>query len=437
MRVKISPRDNEREFRQKLSQKISGTSVGIWLLVPEFLRLGAWEIIKAWTGKQDMDLEPRIAMQIVNESALCINRIRRKSSLGNQGFELANGMGRLVSDEQVHLLLDKHTTQQAQTMLLNLGIQRELSGHYQGNIIAVDPHRIVSTSKRIMPKKRKNPTAPSQKMLQTFFSVCTQTGQPIMATMSSSGMPTTKATSVLINKTGKIIRSPSLLVADKEHYTKELLSLCSEHENFDLLVPAIKSNRLLKTINLLEYKRLWAGFAMAETTFSFDKEEKQYRLIVERFGEIENEYNFSAFVTTSTSDAKKLICEDYHKRWSVEEFFKFENDMGLNRASTHNLNIRYGKLALSMIAQGATYQLRRKMPPPYKKWDARHLSTHILALSDGDVRVKDDTIIVTFYGKPDHINEKDYVNLPEILKRENINPKIPWLYDFKLDFRFK
>jgi len=111
--------------------------------------------------------------------------------------------------------------------------------------------------------------------------------------------------------------------------------------------------------------------------------------------------------------------------------------MGIKRASTLNLNIRYGKLALAMIAQGATYQLRRKMPAPYKNWDAKHLSTDILAWSDGDVKVKDDTIIVTFYGKPNHINEEDYMNLPEILKREKIDPKIPWLYDFKLDFRFK
>ncbi len=155
MTVKISPRDNEREFRQMLSQKVSGTSVGIWLLVPELLRLGAWDIIKGWAGKEDMDLDPRIAMQVVNESALCINRVRRKNSLGHQGFELANGMGRLVSDEQVHLLLDKHTTGQAQAMLLNLGIQRQLSGHYQGDIIAIDPHRIISTSKRVMSKNEK------------------------------------------------------------------------------------------------------------------------------------------------------------------------------------------------------------------------------------------------------------------------------------------
>lgn len=122
--MKISPRDNERQFRQILANKVSAASAGIWLLIPELVRLGAWDIIKAWTGKTDVDLEPRITMQMVNEAALCLNRERRKDSLGHQEFELANGMGSLVTDEQVHYLLNGHTMEQAQTMLINLGISK-------------------------------------------------------------------------------------------------------------------------------------------------------------------------------------------------------------------------------------------------------------------------------------------------------------------------
>jgi hypothetical protein len=29
------------------------------------------------------------------------------------------------------------------------------------------------------------------------------------------------------------------------------------------------------------------------------------------------------------------------------------------------------------------------------------------------------------------------MNLPEKLKYEGINPQVPWLYNYKLDFRFK
>ena len=407
----------------------------MWLLVPGFLKLGAWDILKGWSNKTDTDIAPRIAMQLVNESALCVNRVRRKNSLGHQGFQLLNGMGRLVSDEQVHLLLDGHTVKESYDMMLNLGIQRNLCGHYQGGIIAVDPHRILSSSKRTMAKKKKKPDAPSQKMLQTFFCVSAQTGQPIMATMSSTGMPTTKATLDLLSATGQIIKTHSLLVADKEHFTNKLFEYVSAHEKFDLLVPAMKTQRVKNIIGKLEYKKLDAGFAIAQSDFNFDGEKTKHRLIAERFGE--KAYNYGAFLTTSNENAKTLLCDNYDQRWSVEEFFRFENDMGLNRASTMNLNIRYGSLAMSMLAQGAIHELRKNLKNEYKKWDARHVANEILAWNDGDIKVKDDTIIVTLYGHSDYLDTEEYTNLPQKLMKNNIDPHIPWLYNYKLDFKFK
>jgi hypothetical protein len=100
----MSPQENERGFREILSQKISGTSPGMWLLIPELLRLGAWDILRP-------------------------------------------------------------------------GRKRQIE----------------------MAKKRKDPKAPSQKVLQSFFTVSAHTGQPIMATISSSGLSTTKATSIAMN----------------------------------------------------------------------------------------------------------------------------------------------------------------------------------------------------------------------------------------------
>jgi len=418
-----------------LSKKVSGTTVGMWLLIPGLLKLGAWDILKGWTGKSDIDIEPRIALQLVNESALCVNRVRRKNSLNHQGFQLLNGMSRLVSDEQVHLLLNSHTMNDTHDMMLNLGIQRKLSGHYKGNLIALDPHRIISTSKRVMAKKKKKPDAPSQKMLQTFFSVSAKTGQPIMATMSSTGMPTTKASLKLINTTGQIIRTPSLLIADKEHFTNKLFETVSNNPGLDLLTPALNSQRIKGILQTLEYTKLRAGFAIAETDFSFIGQKIKHRLIAERFGE--KDYRYSAFLTTSSTDAQTLLCENYDERWSVEEFFRFENDMGLNRASTMNLNIRYANLSMAMLAQAATYELRKNLTSDYRKWNARHLANEVLAWNDGDVKVKDDTIIVTFYGSSDYLKKDEFINLPAKLIQNNIDPHIPWLYNYKLDFRFK
>jgi len=74
--IKLNNQGAERYFRESLSKKISGTLVGLWFLVAEHLRLGSWDLIKGYTACGDADIEPRIAMQIVNEAALCKNRIR-------------------------------------------------------------------------------------------------------------------------------------------------------------------------------------------------------------------------------------------------------------------------------------------------------------------------------------------------------------------------
>lgn len=52
--------------------------------------------------------------------------------------------------------------------------------------------------------------------------------------------------------------------------------------------------------------------------------------------------------------------------------------------------------------------------------------------------VSDDTIVVTYYNAPNaHQLRQHYEGLPERLEREHIAPHIPWLYGFKLDFRFR
>ena len=411
--------------------------VGLWFLAAEHLRLGTWDLIQGYTGYSDSAIEPRIAMQIVNEAALCNNRIRKNNYISHQGFELLNGMGFLVTDQEVHKLLDKHTVQDCLDLQETLALVRSNNGHYQGNQIAIDPHRIPSTSQRIMPKKKKQPDEPSRKMLQTFFALDTQTGQPIGCGIGSPGVNTTKATIDLMKLVEKAGPN-ALILADKEHFTEHLIQSINQNFNFELLVPAISTERIKKIERSLEYQRKWAGYAIAETMFNFDASKEKYRLICQREGETPKDFKFKSFLTISDKPAEVLLTEAYPERWSIEEFFNFDGAMGFDRASTFNLNIRYGKMSLALLAQAATYEFRKKLPQPYKKWKSTHLADAVFSKIDGDIRVKEDTIIVTCYNAPKELNlQQNYQGLPEKLISEGINPKIPWLYDFNLDFRFK
>ena len=411
--------------------------VGLWFLAAEHLRLGIWDLIKGYTGCADADIEPRIAMQIVNEAALCSNRVRKSNYITHQGFELLNGLGFLVTDGHVHDLLDKHTVSEAQSLQESLAMIRLNNGHYKGDLIAIDPHRIVSTSQRIMPKKKKQPEEPSRKMVQTFFALDTQTGQPIGCGIGSPGANTTQATIDLLNM-AELVNKNSLILADKEHFTEYLIRSIDQNSSFEFLVPAISTERIQKIERSQTYQRKWAGYAVAETMFNFAGHKEKYRLISQREGETTKDYQYKSFLTLSSKPATELLTEMYQERWSIEDFFNFDGAMGFDRASTFNLNIRYGKMSLALLAQAATYELRKKLPKPYSRWNSTHLADAVFSKIDGDIRVKDDTIIVTCYNAPIELNlQNNYQGLPAKLISEGINPKMPWLYGYKLDFRFK
>ncbi len=437
MRASVSPRGVERLFRESLSKKISGTLVGLWFLAAEHLRLGSWDLIKGYTGGADADLEPRIAMQLVNEAALCSNRIRRSNYITHQGFELLNGLGFLVTDKQAHDLLNRHTVSEAQSLQEALAAMRMNHGHYRGRLVAIDPHRIVSTSQRVMPMKRKQPQEPSRKMVQTFFALDAQTGQPIGCGIGSPGANTAQATMGLLKMVGPVSKD-ALVLADKEHFTERLIRSIAHNGDFELLVPAVSTARVRAAERSQTYLREWAGYAVAETRFNFAGRKEKYRLISQREGETAASYRYKSFLAISEKSATELLTEMYRERWAIEDFFNFDGAMGFDRASTFNLNIRYGKMSLALLAQAATHDLRKRLPKPYSRWNATHLADAVFTKMDGDIRVKDDAIVVTCYNAPQELGlQNNYQGLPAKLMSEGINPKMPWLYDYKLDFRFK
>ena len=88
-----------------LSHALARTLFLIWLLAPELLRLGAWDLVCAWS--QDAggaSVDPRLAMHVVNESALCFN-VRKRHGLSQKGFELASGLPFVPTDAAIHDLL--------------------------------------------------------------------------------------------------------------------------------------------------------------------------------------------------------------------------------------------------------------------------------------------------------------------------------------------
>lgn len=442
---RCDPQSIERGVRGLLADKVSGNMVGIWLMIPEHLRIGTWDLLKSWTKKSGDQVDPRLAMQLINESSLCVKRIRHKQTLSQKGFELANGLPFVASDGAVHNLLDEHTVAESQHLQIALGKIRQTFGHFSGRLLAVDPHRIRTYSKRQMVRRQKDNNSKPAKIAQTFFCLDADTKQPICFTSGTSARTVTRATPELLKLTSEILnigRAKPLVLADNEHCTAELLEWVFSQSPFEMLVPDKKKGVIEKIAKALPpgaFTRRWAGYATAKITYQLKNTTcGPYYLFIQRNGEREDEYSFDAFLCTDDRNEMEEMALSFPDRWHIEEFFKNYQALGWNRAGTMNLNIQYGRMTMTLIAQTAIHMLRERIGKPISEWDSEHLSKDFFKALEGDVRVKGDTILVTYYNAPNcNLLRNHYENLPEKLQAEGINPTIPWLYDFKLDFRFK
>lgn len=422
-----------------------GNLAGIWLLVPELLRLGAWDLVCGWTARPPERVEPRLALQLIHEAALCRTGLRYDRQLNQGIFEVVNGLPFLATDAAVHDLLGARTVADSLRLQVALGKIRRASGQFRGRLLAMDPHRTRSASKRHMRLHRQDSRERPTKVAQTFFLLDVETEQPIAFTTGTSARTAADAAAELLGLAAEILDPEpgrALVLADAEHFTAELLDRVKTGTPFDLLVPMPDRPELRAQLAALPpeaFRPRWAGYATSKRTYTPGHSEAgPFHQYIQRQGERPEDYRFNAFLSTRDGDEVEELTEEFPKRWHVEEFFNAHQALGWDRAGTCNLNIRYGQMTMALIAQAAIDGLRKRLGPPAANWDAKHLATAYFGGLEGDVRVEGNTIVVTYYNAPDVDRLRaHYESLPAKLRAERVAPRVPWLYEFELDFRFR
>lgn len=283
------------------------------------------------------------------------------------------------------------------------------------------------------------------KMAQTFWLLDADTHQPVCFTTATSSRTVAQATPEILDMADQILglkESSALVLADTEYYSAEMLDHVAQRDHFDLLVPMSNRSSIRKQLEAIpddQFVRRWAGFATTKRSYEMKRSNAgPYYQYVQRCGERSQDWYHKAFLSTTDGNEVNALTLDYPKRWHVEEFFNANQALGWKRAGTMNLNIRYGQMTMALIAQAVIQQLRNRLGEPTSGWDADHLAKHLFHALDGDVRVTDDTIVVTYYNAPNvDLLRAHYEGLPDKLAEDQIDPHVPWLYGYKLDFRFR
>lgn len=384
-------------------------------------------------------------MQLVHEAALCVCNLRQTRGLTQKGFEAVNGLPFLASDMAVHGLLTAHTVEEAEALQLALGLIRRSRRHFAANVLAIDPHRLESYTKRQTRRHRLNTKGKPVKVLNTFFCIDADTAQPVCFTIGTAARTVAQATPGLMDLAAVILQPPPrscLVAADTEHFVLDLFDHATNRTPFDLVVPLPEYECFRKKYARIpadQFTPRWAGITTARVPYEpADPRIDPLYLMVQRSGERDDDYAFKGFIsTTERPEAEVLTCQ-YPKRWHIEEFFNTSQDLGWGRAGTQNLNVRYGHMTMALLAQAAIHELRNRLGTPFRDWSADHMPKNLFGGLDGDIRVSEETIIVTYYNAPRSLRLGEHLeHLPQKLCQEDIDPHIPWLYNFKLDFRFR
>lgn len=247
--------------------------LGLWLLVPEHLRLGTWDVLCRGAQQPTERVEPRLALQLVHEAALCVTGIRQPRHLSQRGFEVLNGLPFVAGDSAVHDLLEAHTIADAQALQVHLGMLRRARGHFSAKLLAIDPHRMRSYSKRLMRRYQGESRSRPIKVSQAFFCLDAETHNPVCFTLASSAMSVHRATPGLLHLAADILspqKGETLVLADAEHYIGEILEHVKTETPFDLLVPMAKGRAQqaeLKSVNPESFTTHWAGFATTKRPY--------------------------------------------------------------------------------------------------------------------------------------------------------------------------
>ncbi len=258
------PKSLERQVRQILADKISGNQIGIWLLLPEHLRLGTWDLLCSWTALPPQRVEPRLALHLVNEAAMC---------------------------------------------LCALGKLRRASHHFGGSLLALDPHRMLSYSQRQMRRHRFSSQEKPAKMAQTFFLLDCHTGQPLCFTLSSAAQSVSQATPELLRLAAQILgvapggKDKPLILADKEHYAQELFTKVHQDQWFNLLCaePAFpQSVGRWRKVPPSAFTEHWPGYATSVQPYHFTLQPKPtYYEYVQRSGGRLEDIHYQGFLSTA------------------------------------------------------------------------------------------------------------------------------------------
>ena len=421
-----------------LKRGLTTASAGGFFFIPYLLQLSAHDFLSAMGPAKPQGIpKESLALGIVFESIFGYTAgIRAVDSVSRMDFGLLAGLPFLPSPSTQYRYLQSVPVKEALVFQVSLGRQLvELGQITPGFPVNIDGHNIKTYSRKEMKLSFITKEGRHGKAIRTFYTQDQDSKKPLMAMATYSGTSVSQVTRRLIGLTKDILDRDFLMVADKEWYCGQLIDELHKQYGITILVPAKKTKKRLEefeAVTLDKYDRtVWGNIATVYTTMnSFDGP-------IMMFLKKRKDGKYFALLTSEKEMTLDTSMPTYTKRWRIEDFFKYNIFLGMDKLPSLNLNAIQTMLSLRLLAFHAFDNFRHDLGPRYKSKTPEMIHREFIDGVQGRVQLRGNIITVSIYGFEHQAAAASILtNLDDKLLRAKIDPRIPWLGNRRLQFVF-
>ena len=146
---------------------------------------------------------------------------------------------------------------------------------------------------------------------------------------------------------------------------------------------------------------------------------------------------YFALLTSENEMTSDNAMPTYTKRWRIENFFKDNDFLGMDKLPSLNLNAIQTMLSLRLPAFHALDNFRYDLGAGYKSKTPEMIHREFIDGVQGRVQLRGNVITVNIYGFEHQAAAASILtNLDGKLSHAKIDPRIPWLGNRRLQFIF-
>ncbi len=438
VKAQVTRHGIEHDVTTLLKRGLTTTSAGGFFFIPYLLQLKAYDHLTGM-GKPKLEGTPkeRLGLGIIFESLFGYTKgIRSVDSVSRVDFGLLFGLPFLPSPSTQYRYLQNISVQEGLDFQVALGrCLVELGQVSAGFPVNIDAHNVKTYSRKEMKQSYLTKEERYGKAIRTFYTQDQQSSKPLVAMATYSGTKVAQITQKITALTRDVLKQNFLLVADKEWYCGQLI--CELHKTYgvSLLVPIKRSQNRVAEFSAVPWeayeKTVEGNIATVYTTMKdFDG---PLRLFLKK----RPDGKYFALLTPHEHVTQEIALPTYTKRWQIETFFGMNGFLGIDHLPSLNLNAIQAALSLRLAAFHAMANFRNDLGDEHISKTPELIYRHFLDGVQGRVQLRGDLITVSIYGfQYDKVVASIFTNLDSKLIRAGVDPRIPWLGNRRLEFKF-